>query len=89
LEAQGKGAKLAWLKLWLVSRATSRKSCQGREPQRRTAEKFAAELGSSAPMTQYFLMLVAHARAGTPGLKKHLAGELNRQRGQPWSEKPV
>lgn len=46
------------------------------------AERVTSHLGWDSPSTHYFLTLVSHARAGTPGLKKHFAQELERLRSQ-------
>ena len=83
LAAQGKGAKLRLAETLVcqpgyVSQILSGAANFSAEQ----AEKFAAELGWKAAMTQYFLLMVAHARAGTVGLRKHLAEEIRRQRGQ-------
>lgn len=83
LSSQGKGAKLRLAEILTCQPGYISQILAGTanmSPEQ--AEKFTSEMGWSSPMTQYFLLLVAHARAGTTGLKKHLAGELSRHRGE-------
>ena len=44
------------------------------------AEKLASHLGWDVSTTTYFLLLVAHARAGTKGLVQHYESEIERLR---------
>jgi uncharacterized protein (TIGR02147 family) len=46
------------------------------------AEKLANYLGWDGASTHYFLLLVSFARAGTPGLRKHLQTEIHKLRGE-------